>query len=64
MTEKMVKNKLIKGGVPAFILHIFCYFCRKNKRNVDFDQRTACGAPVCWSKFTTQMCAPRTMIIP
>ena len=25
----------------------------KVKRNVDFDQRMACRAPVCWSKYTT-----------
>ena len=36
-----------------FILHMFCYFCSKNKRNVDFDQQTACGAPIRWSKYTT-----------
>ena len=25
------------------------FYCRK----IDLDQRTACGAPVCWSKYTT-----------
>ena len=22
-------------------------------KKIDFDQQTACGAPVCWSKYTT-----------
>ena len=49
-----------------FLQYVFCYFLRyftylirKGRKKlfqlqkIDFDQQTACGAPVCWSKYTT-----------
>ena len=34
-------------------------FCQK----IYFDQRTACGAPVCWSKYTICICDPQKMCL-
>ena len=41
-----------KGGLPAFFLSVCDGKTWKIARNEDFDQQTACGVPVCWSKYT------------
>ena len=49
LTEKTVKpnNKIYLYFV------IFAVKTRESFKKVDFDQRTACGAPIRWSKYTT-----------
>ena len=54
-----------RSVLPCFPL-ILCLFyaffvllpenTKESLEKVDFDLQTACGAPVCWSKYTTPAC--------
>ena len=42
--------------VEATFVAFFQLFITKNAENKDFGQRFGCGAPKCWSKYTTLVC--------